>query len=412
VRCVVLVVVAMLGVAREARAQEMPRELTLKEAITIAETRAPTVTLARGAVKEAAARRVGTGFVVPSNPRLQVEGRPPITGGTLGDIGYGGSLEVPLDLGGGPGARMREADRGVSVAQGELSVEAKSAKATVWSAYIRVHVAQLRIAALERAASNAQRMLDATRERVRAGASGETDELLAAVEVGELGAARMRARGNYDAEMMALRDSLDLPANSALSLVTPFSDPPEAPAESALAQRAQQNRPELALSTARTKYLLAVDERLGREVFPRFGVYAGVDAAPVSPIFGVLGLSVELPVAQRNKGPRAVVAAAGDLEQQRRELLERRVLREVLAARAEYVARVLELREIGKNALPASERAFELVEIGWRAGHFDVFRLTSGLRELNRIRVLQLDAFENAWLSFVRLDQAVGGLSP
>ena len=35
--------------------------------------------------------------------------------------------------------------------------------------------------------------------------------------------------------------------------------------------------------------------------FPKVGGYVGVDASPANPMFGMLGLAIELPVAQRNR---------------------------------------------------------------------------------------------------------------
>lgn len=157
------------------------------------------------------------------------------------------------------------------------------------------------------------------------------------------------------------------------------------------------------------KLLDATDQRLAREAFPRTGLYLGVDAAPLSPVFGIVGVSVELPIVQRNQGPRAVVAAQRSGENDRLELEARRVAREVVAAKEGYEARRAELRRLTTDALPAAERTYELVETGWRSGRFDVFRVTNAARDVARIRSLRLDALEAAWLERIALDRATGG---
>jgi cobalt-zinc-cadmium efflux system outer membrane protein len=210
---------------------------------------------------------------------------------------------------------------------------------------------------------------------------------------------------------MDLREALDLPAEHEIVLTTALDDPPPAPPEAPLVTRATEARPELAEIRARFDLLDATDARLERESDPRVGFYGGVDAAPLSPIFGVVGVAVELPVAQRNQGPRARVARERATEMTRLELERRRIIREVIATRVAYESRRAELRVIGDEALPAAERTFALVETGWQAGRFDVFRVTTAARDLVTIRAQHLDALEAAWLERVALDRAVGGSS-
>ena len=50
------------------------------------------------------------------------------------------------------------------------------------------------------------------------------------------------------------------------------------------------------------------------------------------------------------------------------------------------------------------------MEIGWLAGRFDIFRVTTAARDVARVRGLRLDALEAAWVARVALDRAVGGL--
>jgi outer membrane protein TolC len=59
--------------------------------------------------------------------------------------------------------------------------------------------------------------------------------------------------------------------------------------------------------------------------------------------------------------------------------------------------------------MPAAERAFALIERGWKAGRFDVFRLTAAARDVVRVRAQHLDVLEAAWLARVELDRASGG---
>jgi outer membrane protein TolC len=155
--------------------------------------------------------------------------------------------------------------------------------------------------------------------------------------------------------------------------------------------------------------LQATDERLEREVYPRVGLFTGVDAAPYSAMFWSVGASVELPVAQRNQGPRAVAAREIETERSRFELEQRRITREVTSARSAYEARRAELAVLADQAIPAAERNLTLIETGWRSGRFDVFRVTAASRDLVRSKGLRLDALEAAWMERIALEQAAGG---
>jgi outer membrane protein, heavy metal efflux system len=385
--------------------------LSLKEAITRAEQRAPDVVLAGYAVREAKAQRVGAGVVFPVNPRVAADARPPITGGTLHDIGYSANLEMYFDVGGAPSARVREAERAGEVATADLALERLRGRIAAWTAYLRVRVAETRIEETRALVSIGERILRASRQRGAAGASGDIEETLATADLGQLRAAIESASRQREEHVATLRELLDLPPTQTLSLTTPLDEPPAAPAMDALVARAIEARPELAQIRARLAYLDARHDRLKSERFPRLGAYMGVDAAPVSPIFGVLGISVELPLFQRNQGPRAVVEAARATEMERQELQARRILREVAAIHAAYESRRSELKLIATTAVPAAERTLELVEQGWLAGRFDVFRVATAARDVARVRASRLDALEAAWLARIALDRAAGGVT-
>jgi cobalt-zinc-cadmium efflux system outer membrane protein len=163
---------------------------------------------------------------------------------------------------------------------------------------------------------------------------------------------------------------------------------------------------------ARLALLEATDERLLREAIPRLGYNLGLDAAPASPVFGYVGISIDVPVAQRNQGPRAVAAAQRETERARLAAQLRRVEREVTTARRSYLHRIEQVTVLERHALPNARRTVELIEAGWRAGKLDVFRLTSASRELVRIERERIDTLHAAWTDFIELQRAAGGLSP
>lgn len=413
-----LLVLALLAApVRLARAEDRtPADsagapLSLAEALRLAEVRAPQVRITALGVGEAEAQRTSAGLRF-DNPRLSIEGRPAVTDGRFfGDMGYGGTFEVPFDVGGAPPARAREAERGVDLARADVDVERKRARSDVWSAYVRIRAAERRVEELQSVLRIAERIVQASARRTASGAAGEVDETTARSELAVLQGLAESAQRQRESQLMVLRGLLDFDANRAVNLVTPLAEPAPAQPEANLVARALNRRPELARSRARVALLVATDERLARELVPRISVYLGVDAAPVSPIFGQLGVSVQLPFAQRNQRPRAVARHQRTAEEARTALLLRQIVRDVSAARTAYEGRRRELDLLTNTALPAAEHTLELVELGWNSGRFDIFRVTSAARDLARVRSLRIDALEAAWLEHVMLDYTVGGIS-
>jgi cobalt-zinc-cadmium efflux system outer membrane protein len=393
----------------EARAAEpQALSLSLDQALLRALSASPEVTRARFAVREADAHRVGAGFVVPQNPRLAVDARPLLSGGS-GKMGYGVTLDVLFDVSGAPRARVREAQRLSALAQAELSISRGSARVRALTSYVRSQIAQLRIGEADAALIVARRVLDATGRRVTAGAGSELDSSSAQLEVAELEAARLAFERDHATSLMDLRDALDLDARVTLTLTSTVVEPPAVTELSGLLERALSAHPELMALKARVALLDATEERLNAEVFPHLGFYAGLDAAPLSPTYGVLGLSVELPVAQRTQGLRAVAARAKDSAQVELTLQARLLMRDVRSALDSYESSRRELERLSLQAIPAAERTLSLVEAGFQAGRFDVFRWLAAARDSLRVRASRIDAIEATWLARIELERAVGG---
>lgn len=405
--CVTCVAVSGCLVTRQGYAAA-PLSLSLPDALTRARADGPEVTRARFAAREADAKRVGAGLVVPVNPRLAVDARPLISGGS-GSLGYGATLDFLFDVGGAPRARVREAARWSAVAQAELAMSRTSARVRALSSYVSAQIAELRIVEADAALVVARRVLDATQRRVNAGAGSELDAASAQLQVAELEAVRMAFERARATSLMDLRDALDLESDVPLTLTSSVLELPQVDELSALLQRALTEHPELKAIQARVALFSATEERLRKEVFPRVGFYAGVDSAPLSPTYGVLGLSVELPVAQRNQGLRAQSARARESAEADLALEARLLRRAVLAALGSYESSRRELERLSTEAVPAAERTLSFAEAGFQAGRFDVFRLLAAARDSLRVRANRIDAIEAAWFARIELERAVGG---
>jgi cobalt-zinc-cadmium efflux system outer membrane protein len=401
--------VQFLVVASASAAWATP--LTLFQAIERAASSAPEVQVAVQALQQAEASRVGAGVFLPTNPRLFVDYRRLASAPAQDPLnGYNLGLDGTLEVSGAGFLRLEEAERRVALARSELAATQSLARVRAWVAYVEVQGAKERVSMLEQALEVATRVETASRERLKNGVSGEPDVAAAQVELASVRHELDEAHRLRHLAHAQLRHVLDLDPDAPLDLDGALVEPGEAGLEDDLVRRAIEKRPELATVRARLALVEATDARLFREAFPKLTFIMGFDAAPASPVFGYAGLGVELPIGQRNQGPRAIARAQLDTERVRLETELRRVRREVSTSRRAYAVRLRQLATLTNDALPAANRNEDLVEEGWRAGRFDIFRLTAATRELNRVRRQRLETLLAAWNDYVELQRATGGL--
>jgi cobalt-zinc-cadmium efflux system outer membrane protein len=385
-----------------------PVALSLDEALRRAEQTVPDLLTAESTVREAEATRVGAGVRLPVNPRIQVDARRGIDRGGSKELGWAAGADLLFEVANAAGARIEESRRRVAMARAELTVARLEARLLVFAAYASTKIATARASQAREALTIAERLKVVARERLEAGAGSEIETTSADVEVAESRKALLEAEMAKAQFEQELRFLLAIPAGTALSLTEAVAQPPAVPDAAVLVDAALKNRPDLQVLRDRVSLLEAADVRLGREAAPKLGVFGGLDASPDSPRFGLAGISVELPVAQRNQGPRAVARAERQTELTRLEVERRRTDHAVRATRARYEAHRLQLQQLATEGVPAAERRLSLVEGGWRAGRFDVLRVTTAARDLVRLRDHWSTTLADLWQERIDLERLVG----
>lgn len=389
----------LLAAAAPAALAQGPVTLSLEEARGLAEQHAPEVLAARGRVEEAEGGRAGAGLWLPSNPVLQVDGR---TSGSLG-LGAAANLTVALEPFGAPASRAREAERRLDTSRADEALTRLEARLAVTAAYVGTGLARLEAKAVEQSIALAERLLAAAREREKAGAGSAVDVTSAQAELASRQAELLAARAAEALDELTLRELTGLPPGGALALSTSIEAPGPAP-------RGTPGRSlDLKASDARLEQLAATQERLEREVRPRVGLVGQVDAAPASPVFGAVGLALELPVAQRNQGPRAVNAAAQRAEHARRAVVERHLALALVHRTAAHDAAAGQLEVLTRQGIPVAAERLRLVEEGFRAGRFDVFKVTAAANDLVQLETRRLDALRRLWTERLALERLQGG---
>ena len=388
-----------------------PLDISLEDVRARAAQHAPEVRRAIHQVREAEASRVGAGIVLPVNPRLQVEARPGLTDNTFGELGYSAILDALFEVGGAPRARVREAEYRAAVAETQAVLARLDAKLAVTEAYVATKLARDQLAYAHEARAIAERLVNVARERLNAGAGSDVELTTAQAELAERRSEEHTAVAAESLSQMTLKLLAGLPVDGALQLVSAIEDVHDIPPTVVMQERARTERPDLKVVDAELARLQATDTRLRREVFPRLGTYVGVDAAPSSPWFGQVGVSIELPIAQRNQQGRAIVSAQAEAQREIAEILLRRIDLELTHRRTAHEEARVELGELADEGIPVAQRRLELVEAGWRAGRFDVFRVTAAAEDLVRLKTLRIDVLQRLWRERLALERLVGGFT-
>ncbi len=396
--------------SRSAESHHGTLRLSFDEALRRAQREAPAALIAEAEVGEAAATRVGAGLRLPSNPRLNLDGRMGLVGGEGGALGFASSLEAPFEVSGAPGARLREAERRVEAARAQGDVVRLDARVDAASAYVGAQLAGLRIEQARQGLALAERLLSAAAERGRAGAGTDIEITSAEVERAERRAELHAGEAERLRHETELRRLLGVEPDAVLELTSAVVEPQALPALPALLAAARGHFPAFLASDARLHVFEAEDARLAAEAWPKVGAVAGIDASPASPKFGLLGMSIELPFFQRNQRPRAIARAQRRTETVRRAALERQVRLALSGAVAVHAVRLSELEALRAQGLPAASRRVALVEQGWRAGRFDVFRVTAAAQDLVRLQAKHAEVLGRIWQARLLIEQLTGGL--
>jgi cobalt-zinc-cadmium efflux system outer membrane protein len=392
------------------RAEE---QLSLEQALKRAEDRSPLVRRARLERGIADAKRVGAGVLLPANPAVAAGfgGRNDTSGSVPPANGfeYGLRLEQSIEIGGQRGARLAEASAGIRAADARVRLASVETRARARVAYLSALIAKAQAESARRREELGQRLYESARARVQAGAAYDVELRLAEVERGRLHADRVDAELGVGDTLAVLRLLLELPVDGPLVLSTPLALPAQVSSPLApLLDLARARRAELKTLDEQRSQLDAAVVRLRREIVPNPTLY--VDFARQQPGQTYLGggLALSIPVWRRNQGELAQVRAERDLLDGEREIIERTIGVEVERALRTTVARRVEAELWEREIVPAAEATVELVQQGWRAGKFDLFRVIQASRDAGEARRRQLELLGALWQASIELDRATG----
>lgn len=400
--CRLLAVCALLGAGLAAPA--LAQGLSLTQALAQAMAANPQLAAARQEIGIAQSARDQAG-VMP-NPELSYEVEDTDRNSSTTTV----TLSQALELGGKRGARIEAASYGQSVAQLELARQVNSLRADVVEAFHAALRAQVGVDLARQSQQLGERGLKVVDGRVRAGKSSPVEATRAQVELAE---ARLQLRRAETEQAMAYQN-LALISGSATAdvqrLDAPSLSPGLPPSSVDLLARLEQ--------TAEMRHALAVidqsDAALGSEKalrVPNLTVSVGSQYdRTVRERVNVVGLSMPLPLFDRNQGNVLSAARRADQARDQRNAVEQRLRSETQTALLQWTRAMHEVETYEQTILPAAQQALDSATRGFEMGKFGFIEVLDAQRTLITARGQYLDSLGAASAARAQVERIYGDL--
>ena len=372
-------------------------------------------------IQRARARLVQAGL--RPNPTLDFERTTGRLTGSAGESEMSVGLSVPLEVGGQRRRRVDLARVELEAAEAEVADRERRLAAEVLGLYAEALSSLRELEITERLTDLDTKTVAVVQARVNEGESAPIELNLLRVEVERLRSRRALTEGRLQSTLLRLKVLAGVPPAEPLRLREELAKSvlrrPSGSAETAV-EVALRTRPDVRFARL-TEEVAEAGLRLARAqgspevtAFTRYTASRGsFDDTPV----GVLrdkdrlltfGVSVGLPVFNKNQGAKAEAAAAISQARARREFLEAVVRSEVASAYARYEAASKALVAYEQGVIQRSNDNVRVMRAAYELGHFSVTELLAEQRRLLDSQRDFTEALAEQYRALADLQAAVG----
>ena len=363
-----------------------------------------------------------------ANPKVDASVSKTITGAD-NNITLNGML--PLELGGRRPARIRVAERELEMRRQDVSNRERILAADVRVKFGEALAAIIKLGFDEDLIATSLRSYNLVAARVTEGGTAPLEQNMVLVELNRLRSTRETAEGKVQIEMLELRNLIGMNPDEPLRLRGDFNDvivplpPLTASTELALSERPDLKLAQAAESLAEARIEQARSEgRLDASViagyqrmafgYPLNGINDAGQLKPIQDAFHyfTVGVSLELPVRNKNQGAIEASVAEADAAKRRREFLELTVRREVASAYAQYnsTARAAEIFRVGvKDQANAN---LDVVRQTYELGSKTLIDFLGEQRRFIDLQNGYIDALLDTYKARVEIERAVASPMP
>ena len=386
--------------------------LDLQTALERARVASPVLRTA-AAELDAAKGRLRQARLLQANPVLSADLARHTAPGGEEEKDRGVQLEQEIEVGGQRGLRIGAGEHDVTRAEQLLVDRRRTVEADVRRAFFGLAAAERRGALAAERVSVAARLVDASHRRAAAGEIGALDARLAEVESAR--AAQDKTAADIARARAEQRLALAIGAepDETLGVVVEDPAPPPLPAEDALVARALEVRPDLAAAREeRARLESEADLAARRGTIPNPVLRGFYRQELLGERIAGGGVSVPLPIFNREQGTRAALLAAAHGAAAEEARLKAQVPRDVHLALAHRRAAEETWRRYEREALPAATHARDLLEHGYDAGYLSLSDVLVQRDRLLQVRAGAIDAWLDLHEAEADVIEAAGGVVP
>jgi cobalt-zinc-cadmium efflux system outer membrane protein len=414
----VLAVIVSLSVVVVRPAAAQP-EISVDELVERAVREHPDLQAARLDV-EAAAARVRQAALRP-NPMVDLGGQKAI--GPDNNVMIG--VTVPLDLNGRKEGRVGVAERELDLRRAVLADRERRLRADVRMKAGEVLVARRSLAVTTELLDTNREALRLVRDRVREGAASQLDENLQLLEVSRLETTEAAQQSRLEVVSLQLKSVAGIPVDAPLTITGDLTAPIDVPdRERALAQVGDRPdlfaaRAEVGMADARVRkeqaegrWDASINVGYQRQDFgyDLRGLTASGATRPIQDVFHYFGggVTVMLPVRNRNEGNIAAAAAETRAAERRQQLAELIARQEVIAAfaQAEGARRAEQL--YARGVRDVARRNLDVVRRAYGLGRGSLLDVIAEQRRYIEIENGYTEALKQVYDAMAELERAVG----
>ena len=370
---------------------------------------------ARGRLRQAGLR---------PNPTLDFEQTSERVTGAGTDRATSIGVVVPIELGGKRGRRIDLAQVELEAAEVEVADRERRLSSDVGTLYAEALAALRELETTEGINNIDLEIARFIQIRVNEGDTSPLELNLIKVEVDRLRSRRALVEGRLQATLIKLKSIAGMAPTEPLrlreDLSTPTLSPPPATQEAAI-DIALRSRPDLKLARLQEEAAQAGLQLANANAVPNATLFSRYVfdrtitdlPAPLVPVpnFGkrvALGVSIGLPVFNRNQGAKAEAVAAISQAKVQREFLEQMVRAEVMSAYTRYQAALMALGTFEQGVIARSNDNVRVIRGAYEAGAFKITDLLSEQRRLVDSQRELTDTLSEQYRALVDLRAALG----
>jgi cobalt-zinc-cadmium efflux system outer membrane protein len=320
-------------------------------------------------------------------------------------------INQPIELGGKRGARIEVASRAQDAAGIELDRKRNVLRADVIQAFYSSSTAQQRLLLSRQSLELAERGLRVAQGRIKSGKSSPVEGTRAEVQLSEVRLELRRAERDEASAYQRLAQVMGAPLPAFVSVGDPSRSMPTVPDSSLLLNRIGETA-ELRLAK------LQIDQReasLGLEKAQRIpdltvSIGSQYDERERERV-NVVGLSMPIPLFNRNQGNVLAAARRTDQARDLRNASELRLRTEIQTTLDQWMTANTEVASFNQTILPAAQSAVDTATRGFEMGKFNFLDVLDAQRTLISARTQYIQAIAEATDAWVRIERIFGDVA-